>query len=1109
MSVSNRVRPLSTFAISLAIILVVALTGNAKTTSDSRTAPSSGSTNGVTLNLADFGAVGNGVVDNGPAFQSALDALVTAGGGTLLVPAGSYLVATPVVKDFSSLAGGSITIRGVPSSTMPAPPSASGQELSEGLDLTSEIIPATGPNQVTFTLSHLSHLLVEHIGFTGRPSQFTDALITLYFVDIDDAKIRHCEFYGLSTFGVTPELGGGNLVRAVDSELSIELSVFLGCTANSGAYGALVENLYWRKFNINNSIFLDYGQRTFFGKTGLGAPLSWIDIGNATAVTPDSPRREFVVRDTFLDEGGWVGISAFPSRWGPFQPIHLVYISGLKMNVSNFVTTGHALYDLQNVLIERSHYGWSHNAYAAIDMHKVSNAILDNLTCIDHANRLLANENIGQLTVINSQYSELLSNPQTTTVLNTSPENDPVQYVRQQYLSVLGRQPDPAAHFYWSNTFISCGPDANCVNEKRAVLSEYLHRNPQTNFSLLGAVVDENGNPMSGMTVTLGGLQSVATTTDSAGQFRFSNLPTSGSYPIAGHKGHYSFAQTIALPTADLSVTFNATLDHHSIRGRVVHYNGTPLSGVALQLAQAPATTATDTATTDENGNYSFSNLPAGFNYTVVPTSTDLIFGPGSRDFQDLSADQTANFFGQQRNISIEGKVIDEFGNPLSEVEVRLSGPRSANALTDSWGNFRFTELPTSSNTYTVEVNKRHYSFETSSKTFAFPIEDVSVTFNARLNRHSINGRITRANGTPISGVSVQFAQSPTTTVTTDESGSYSFPNLPAGLNYTVVPTSADFIFTPVNKDFQDLSADQTADFVGQLKNISIEGEVIDENGNPLDNVDIRLTGSQSAVVVTASTGSFRFSSLPTNGNYTVTVSKRHYHFSNNGQTFNQPAESLSVTFCGELNHHSINGQITRSNGTGISGVAVRLMQPTLVVTTDANGSYSFQNLPAGQNYSVVPFLSGFEFTSQNSAIVDLSEDVTSNFLGKLKPELLMVEGSDLAIALESLSFVTQPVSIFNSLALGSDQITRVIVFGRNFENYSDPTQVSLVAVDDEGNTYPLEIEKVSEIAAQPSLKQINFKLSEALPRGTCLMLRLSVAGVQSNIPKICIASGP
>jgi hypothetical protein len=333
---------------------------------------------GVTLNLSDFGAVGNGVTDDGPAFQRALDALAAAGGGTLFVPAGRYFVATAVAKDFSAVSNATVRIQGVPSSTMPAPPSAPGHELMLGLDLTSEIIIAAGPNLVAFALTKLSELTFEHIVFVGRPQEVTDAAITLYFSNIDTATIHHCEFYGLSSFE------GGNIVRAVQSELTIELSVFLGCTANSGVYGAVVENLFWRKFLISNSIFLDYGSRPdFFSKTGLGAPLSWIDIGNAAAATPESPRREFVVRDTFLDEGGWIGITAFPYRWGPTARIDLLYISGLKMNVSNLATAGHSVYDIANVMIENSRYGWSRNAIAAIDINRVETAIFDNLTCID------------------------------------------------------------------------------------------------------------------------------------------------------------------------------------------------------------------------------------------------------------------------------------------------------------------------------------------------------------------------------------------------------------------------------------------------------------------------------------------------------------------------------------------------------------------------------------------------------------------------------------------------------------------------------------------------------------------------------------------------------
>src|SRR6185369_12882563 len=100
-----------------------------------------------TLNVRDFGATGDGTTDDAPAFQKALDALATAGGGTLFVPAGKYAIASTVSKDFSGSAA-SITITGVESRTMPAPPTAGGDQLCLGLDLTTEIYPRTGFDQV-------------------------------------------------------------------------------------------------------------------------------------------------------------------------------------------------------------------------------------------------------------------------------------------------------------------------------------------------------------------------------------------------------------------------------------------------------------------------------------------------------------------------------------------------------------------------------------------------------------------------------------------------------------------------------------------------------------------------------------------------------------------------------------------------------------------------------------------------------------------------------------------------------------------------------------------------------------------------------------------------
>lgn len=600
---------------------------------------------GTTLNVSDFGAVGDGVADDGPAFQSALDALADAGGGTLFVPAGRYRIVTPVNKDFSALDGGSVSIQGVPSDQMPAPPTALGNDLAAGLALTSEILPATGPSTSAITISHLKTLSVEHLAFTGNPAAITDAFITLNLRDIVEAKVYHCEFYGLSTVATLPGFGGGNLIRATRSNLSIEQSSVLGSTANSGTYAPIVENLEWHGFNISNSIFIDYGLRSFFGKMGIGSPLSWINFGGAAKRTPESSRREIVIRDTFFDEGGWIGITAYPHRFtSPVEPIErfdLLYISGLKMNVSNLGTAGHHFFSVANVMIENSHYGWSRNTGAAIAVERSDHVILDRLTCVEDADRIRADARTNRLTVINSEFGGLDSLAQTTTVLDTPDDEDPVQYVRQQFLSLLGREPDPAAHFYWSDLLIKCDGDQACLDTRRDEMQEFLNSDPEKDFVFAGTVTDENNNPVSGVTLTLSGSRFAAATSDQQGNFRFFALPTSGVYTVTAKKKHYTFtvnSQTFERPARNVNAVFRARLNRHSITGRITKANGSGASGIVVQVADSLTTT------TDANGNYSFLDLPAGEKYTVVPSANDFVFFPAARSFVELSANGSASF---------------------------------------------------------------------------------------------------------------------------------------------------------------------------------------------------------------------------------------------------------------------------------------------------------------------------------------------------------------------------------------------------------------------------------------------------------------------------------
>ncbi len=1009
-----------------------------------------------TFDLSSFGAVGDGIADDGPALQNALNAIADAGGGTLLVPAGRYAIYTPVSKDFTGLAA-SLTILGVESLTPVPPPTAGGNEITHGLDLVSEFAPRTGELENAVSISGLETFLIQDIVFIGTPGVANDALISLALADIGSATVRHCEFYGLSSL-----VQGAAIVQAVRTDFTFEQSVVLGSACASGVYASIIQNVEWKGITISDAVFADYGQRPeLFGKMTT-APFSWVNVGNAAAPTNDSPRREAVLRNVFFDEGGYMGLTTLQYlSGGPTFPIDLVQVTGLFMNVSNFGTTGHYLDDVERVLIEKSHYGWSHNAGSAIYFLGVGNAIVDQAECVADANRILADSATGKLTVINSIYTHLDSEAQTTNVITTATsDEDPVQHVREQFVATLGRPPDPAAHFYWSDQILQCGANAECVAEKRTDLATYLASAPSPKFAITGQIVNESGVGMPGVLVTLSGGQSVTTTTDSAGQYHFSNLPTSGIYTVTPDLDHHTInpgSRTFVTPSGDQDFDSVAVFNLHEIAGRVTNVEGDGLAGVSVTLSGS----LTATATTGANGSYSFTNLPANGDYTVTPQKTSYTFLPASQTFPNLDADQTLDFEATLIAYSVGGRLVGANNTPIPGVNITLSGSKNATTTSDTSGTFSFSDLASEGDytvtpsllghtfdppsktysdlsanqfqeylgnftthsvsgratdassgaslsgalvtfsgetsgatatdangnysinllhggSYVVTIAKPHYTFAQSSYTFSNLSANQTVNFPATLDRHSISGRATAPNGSALAGATVSLTGSQTSSAVTDSTGAYSLTNLAGGGNYVVKLSKPGYAWTPPSLAFNDLGANQTANFTGVFITYSISGRVT-ENGAGLSGVSITLSGSQAGTSTTDTSGNYSFT-VPSEGNYTVTASKQHYTFTA-PQSFNNLAANQIANFVATRNRITISGRVVNINNTGALGIVLSLSGfQTATAITNANGDYSFANLPAGADYSVTPALLYHSFTPVSQTYTNISTDQQNSF---------------------------------------------------------------------------------------------------------------------------------
>ncbi|MBK9462530.1 MAG: carboxypeptidase regulatory-like domain-containing protein [Sphingobacteriales bacterium] len=526
------------------------------------------------------------------------------------------------------------------------------------------------------------------------------------------------------------------------------------------------------------------------------------------------------------------------------------------------------------------------------------------------------------------------------------------------------------------------------------------------------------------------------TTTDQNGGYIFNDLPA-GDYTVIVGSGPDD--TTPSTPTS-VSVTLGENEDYldadfgftpiptgsigdfvwNDTDGDGVQDPGeTGIPGITVTLYDSNGDVIA-TTTTDDNGNYVFDNLPAG-DYTVVvgsgpdgtnpstPTSVDVTLTPGQDittvdfGFTPIPTGSIGDFVWN--DLDGDG-VQDPSETGLPGVTITLydsNGDVIATTTTDSNGNYVFEGLPAGD--YTVVVGSgpdgTNPSTPTSVDVTLTPGQDITTVDFGFAPLGSIGDFVwndTDGDGvqdpgeTGIPGIIVTLYDDNGNiigTTTTDQNGNYVFDNLLPG-DYTVIvgsgpdgtnpstPTSVDVTLAPgqdittVDFGFTPIPTGSIGDFVWN----DTDGDGVQDPGETgIPGVTLSLYDSQGNLVATTTTdqnGNYVFDNLPAD-EYTVIVGQGP-----DGTTPSTPS-SISVTLApgedittvdfgftpvipelgsiGDFVWNDTDGDGVQDPGeTGIPGIIVTLYDSNgdviATTTTNQNGNYVFDNLPAG-NYTV------------------------------------------------------------------------------------------------------------------------------------------------------------
>jgi Flp pilus assembly secretin CpaC len=345
----------------------------------------------------------------------------------------------------------------------------------------------------------------------------------------------------------------------------------------------------------------------------------------------------------------------------------------------------------------------------------------------------------------------------------------------------------------------------------------------------------------------------------------------------------------------------------------------------------------------DANGRYSAEIRYGTTNLKVTPTREGHEFTPDSYDYPIV----LSSYENQDFSVHVITYVVSG-STGLPGVMLKGFGPDPI--LSDENGFYQTTVVHGWKGTVVPE--KPGYTFEPASRPYAKVTADVeNENYTGSVVYLKIEGTI------PGLGA-VELAGFPGGVVTTDDKGVYSV-RVEYGFTGTIVPVKEGYSFTPAERPYNAIAADQLKqDFRGEKIFYEISGIV----GQP----GVFLKGFPTSVV-SRSDGSYS-AKVPYNWEGTVTPTKQGFMFQPAEQRYTSVlASEMNQDYSPRIIQYAISGKVVDKSGAPIPDVLITAGGQVQSAMTDADGLFELM-VDHGWKGRITVERNGYTFTPSTKA---------------------------------------------------------------------------------------------------------------------------------------------